>query len=163
MGVDHIGRGGSGPRSSRAKSGDRGIYGSGGPETLGIDGYLSPQDMLVGRTVMIMKRPMTVCGWDETSLAWWENVTGEYAVVLFVGCRRGIRAGKGAWNARQELEPVVDVPLGKPSCFGSTDTCGDSKEAGSFCCVLCHPRRNANKREVFCLLLGSMWRGRSLS
>lgn len=84
MGVDHIGRGGSVPRSGRAKSGGRVIYGSGGPVTLGIDDYLSPQDMLVGRTVVIMKRSMTVCGWDETSLAWWENVTGEYAIVPFV-------------------------------------------------------------------------------
>lgn len=92
MGVDHIGRGGSVPRSSRAKCGGRVIYGGGRPETLGIDEYLSPQDMLVGRTIVIMKRSMVVCGWDDTSLAWWENVTGEYAAVRFVRGRRGARA-----------------------------------------------------------------------
>lgn len=38
---------------------------------------LTPHDMRVGQTVWLMKRPMTVCGWDETAHIWWENTTGE--------------------------------------------------------------------------------------
>ncbi|CAM9171599.1 unnamed protein product [Ectocarpus sp. 8 AP-2014] len=81
------------PRSARANGGGGssgiggggsfisdggGAGGRGGGDDLGDDlgETLSPLDLIVGRQVLLMKRPMVVCGWDETAHVWWENVTG---------------------------------------------------------------------------------------
>ncbi|CAM9560344.1 unnamed protein product, partial [Hapterophycus canaliculatus] len=37
---------------------------------------LTPLDLCVGQEVLLMKRPMKVCGWDETAHVWWEKLTG---------------------------------------------------------------------------------------
>lgn len=56
-----------------------GAGGGGGGDDLGDDlgETVSPLDLIVGRQVLLMKRPMVVCGWDETAHVWWENMTGE--------------------------------------------------------------------------------------
>lgn len=43
---------------------------------------LSPHDLRVGQTVILMKRSMVVSGWDETAHVWWENMTGERGLKL---------------------------------------------------------------------------------
>lgn len=73
------GGGGSGIGSGVSFSSHRGGGGGGGGDDLGDDlgETLSPVDLVVGRQVLLMKRPMVVCGWDETAHVWWENLTGE--------------------------------------------------------------------------------------
>ncbi|CAM9836272.1 unnamed protein product, partial [Ectocarpus sp. 13 AM-2016] len=55
-----------------------GAGGRGSGDDLGDDlgETLSPLDLIVGRQVLLMKRPMVVCGWDETTHVWWETLTG---------------------------------------------------------------------------------------
>lgn len=56
-------------------------FGGGGGGGNDVDGDLgqplTPLDLTVGKRVLLMKRPMTVCGWDETAHVWWERSTGE--------------------------------------------------------------------------------------
>lgn len=77
------------PRSTRVNSGGSGgsmgfevgagdgCGGDGGGDSDGVGQPLSPLDLGVGQRVLLMKRSMTVCGWDETAHVWWENMTGE--------------------------------------------------------------------------------------
>lgn len=87
------------PRSTRVNCGGGGSvsigFGGGscggdGDDDDGIAQPLTPLDLTVGQQVLLMKRSMTVCGWDETAHVWWEKMTGE--------SRRGIqteRSGRG--------------------------------------------------------------------
>lgn len=81
--VDRIGGWLKNRRSARFGSPGGGGSGGGrscGGGSLGGDcEALSPHDMRVGQTVVLMKRPMTVVGWDETAHVWWEQNTGESA------------------------------------------------------------------------------------
>lgn len=55
---------------------------------------LTPLDLTVGKQVLLMKRAMTVCGWDETAHVWWERLTGESPLVES-GRQRG--GGAALW------------------------------------------------------------------
>ncbi|CAM9952189.1 unnamed protein product, partial [Scytosiphon promiscuus] len=67
------------PRSARLCTGGS----AGGVDCRGCDGDgdgvgqpLTPSDLCVGKEVLLMRRPMKVCGWDETAHVWWEKLTG---------------------------------------------------------------------------------------
>lgn len=70
---------GSGGGSSSVGSMDfgGGGCGGGGDDGNDIGQPLTPLDLSVGQQVLLMKRSMTVCGWDETAHVWWEKMTGE--------------------------------------------------------------------------------------
>lgn len=75
LSVDRIGGDRITPRSARTTaSGDRTVEDPRGGD---YEEPLTPRDMVVGETLLLMKRPMTVCGWDEAAHVWWENATGE--------------------------------------------------------------------------------------
>lgn len=75
------------PRSTRVNSSsgeNDGCLGLGsdscgghGEDADGIGQSLTPLDLSVGQQVLLMKRPMVVCGWDEAAHVWWEKMTGE--------------------------------------------------------------------------------------
>ena len=88
IGGDRADSGGATPRSARTNGYGGGSssvggmsFGGGGGGTNCTDDDmgqpLTPVDLAVGRQVLLMKRPMTVCGWDETAHVWWESLTGE--------------------------------------------------------------------------------------
>ncbi len=64
-------------RGSSVESMPFGGGGAGSGEDGDVGQPLTPVDLTVGRQVLLMKRPMTVCGWDETAHVWWESLTGE--------------------------------------------------------------------------------------
>ncbi|CAN0291510.1 unnamed protein product [Ascophyllum nodosum] len=77
LGADEIGLDVTSPRWNKIKVSKGGsLRGGGSWEPEGTREPLGPQDLVVGRMVILMKRPMMVCGWDEASNAWWESVTG---------------------------------------------------------------------------------------
>lgn len=86
------------PRSARINGtgvsssvGSMSFGGGGGASANGVDDAaqpLTPLDLTVGKQVLLMKRPMTVCGWDETAHVWWERLTGESRPVVKSG--RGV-------------------------------------------------------------------------
>lgn len=111
MSVDRIGgdraaTGANTPRSTRVSSGSDGSVGSvgfvvgggcggvRGSESDGIGQPLTPLDLGVGQKVLLMKRSMTVCGWDETAHVWWENMTGRWDRQESRG-QRGTGGGRG--------------------------------------------------------------------
>lgn len=60
----------------------------------GEDGpTLDPHDLRVGHAVVLMNRPMLVCGWEEAAHVWWENVTGEKRAQLKVAMMGLLRLG----------------------------------------------------------------------
>lgn len=73
------------PRPARVNRRVGGVSfgGGGGANDTGGDAGqpLTPLDLTVGKQVLLMKRPMTVCGWDETAHVWWERLTGESPAV----------------------------------------------------------------------------------
>lgn len=86
IGGDRADTGSLTPRSARINgtgtSGSVGnmSFGDGGGSNDADDDVgqpLTPLDLTVGNQVLLMKRPMTVCGWDETAHVWWERLTGE--------------------------------------------------------------------------------------
>lgn len=62
-----------------SSAGSIGFDGGGGANSVDDDvgQPLTPLDLTVGKQVLLMKRPMMVCGWDDTAHVWWERLTGE--------------------------------------------------------------------------------------
>ena len=81
LSVDSIGADRVTPRSARTAA--SGVRTAEDPRGGDAEEPLTPQDMVIGKTLVLMKRSMTVCGWDEAAHVWWENATGE------IGLRRG--------------------------------------------------------------------------
>ncbi|CAM9470914.1 unnamed protein product, partial [Laminaria digitata] len=74
LSVDRIGGDRATPRSARTTA--SGVRTAEDPRGGDVEEPLTPPDMVVGQTLVLMKRRMLVCGWDEAAHVWWENANG---------------------------------------------------------------------------------------